>query len=82
MGVGFSLLSSTLTINGTASVSGTWDVHITGIEAVEGTYKGTSWTGTTAGSTGAKFDLTSGTLSDANDILGVKTFDANSNVLF
>lgn len=35
MGVGFSALSSTLTINGTARASSSWDVRITNIKATE-----------------------------------------------
>ena len=42
MGVGFAALSETLTINGTATVTGTWDIKITGIEAVKGVYAHTA----------------------------------------
>lgn len=42
MGVGFAALSQTLTINGTATVTGSWDIKITNIEAVEGKYAHTA----------------------------------------
>lgn len=35
MGVGFSLLSQTLNINGTTTVTGTWDIQITEAKAIE-----------------------------------------------
>ena len=45
MGVGFAALSQTLQINGTATVTGSWDVKITNIEAVEAVYAHTAVTG-------------------------------------
>jgi len=70
MGVGFSLLSQTLNINGTASVSGTWNVAFDtnySVDAVAAKYKGV----TVESSDLSKFEQTSGTLSDSDNILGV-----------
>lgn len=46
MGVGFSILSQELTINGSASVDSAsrWDIEIDDIEAVDGVYAGTAVT--------------------------------------
>ena len=53
MAVGYSLLAQNLTINGTANITSTWDVQITGITEGEATGGATnktpaSFTGTTA----------------------------------
>lgn len=70
MGVGFSALSQTLTINGTTTVSGRWDVRITDIKATSAFIAGAAAEDLTAynaelaeGSTanGVRFDATSAT---------------------
>ena len=45
MGVGFAALSETLTVTGTANITGTWDIKITNIQAVEAQYAHTAVTG-------------------------------------
>ena len=65
MGVGFSLLSQTLNINGTTTVTGTWDVRITGIEATEAMLEGEAVTDLTT-LTAAGTVNTDGTLAEFN----------------
>ena len=79
MGVGFSYLSQTLTINGTASVDSdaSWDVRIDSITPVAAVYAHASVTGNDLAS---KFgNGSSTTLNAANDLLGKAYVDTSTN---
>ena len=85
MGVGFSALTANLEINGTATVSGKWDVRITSIEATEAVIAGATVEDTTTldGSVNAEGTLASFTaaLTQPGDyILYTVTVANNGNI--
>ena len=78
MGVGFSYLSQTLTINGTASVdsNANWDIEIDSITPVEAVYAHTAVTGNDLTT---KFgNASSATLDSSNNVLGKAYVDQTS----